>query len=158
MIYLRQLVEAAPHELWATTRADRPYAESPMFSGTAVFWMSGTLGLGMRGTIGCAWKAKPRLFKGGGLRVSVIAALDGLYRGLSTLAGVRPVCAAVASTDSFSEMCVPCARALGTRVARSAHAARLHGYRSKAFLAGRGRTCPACGKHFARRTYSSTLD
>ena len=162
LLYLRQLVAAGPKELWAIIRADRPYAEMLMSDLVWVFqWNHRMLEVGHPYHGWDDWlrlmRARPRVFKGtikracalDLVRICIIAALDGLHRGLAALAGVRHTATAPGERESYPELCVPCARAFRSRLAWSAHAARLHGYRSKAFLTGKGRTCLACGKLFA---------
>ena len=50
---------------------------------------------------------------------------------------------------TYEHMCLPCRRAFSSKVAWSGHAARLHGYRSTAYLLGDGCLCKGCGKSFS---------
>ena len=162
LLYLRQLVDAGPDELWAVVRADRAYCEALLQDVTWLFlWNRCLLDIQHPRTDWDAWVrficARPGAFKGATKRacalelvqVSLIATLDGLHRGLCLLAGSASCAQRSRDVGAFPEMCIPCARAFRTRVSWSAHAARLHGYRSRSYLTAAGRTCLACGRVFA---------
>ena len=53
------------------------------------------------------------------------------------------------SLGGCPEACLPCKRLFSSRVAWTGHAARIHGYRSKAHILARSRVCLACGKQYA---------
>ena len=80
-------------------------------------------------------------------RVAILAALDGLHRGLLAASGPTSVEAAT-TVAVHPEMCIPCRRAFVSRKAWAGHAARLHGYRSKAFLLGDTPVCRGCGRSY----------
>ena len=156
--YLRQMVAAGPDALWAVVRAERSYADCLI---SDLHWLY----LWLRGT-SCAqpprqdwtfWQTlmvqRPGVFKGwlkravalDGCRVHLVASLDGLYRAILRSAG-----APTNQPDlECTELCIPCKRAFATRVAWAAHAARAHGYRSRAHLIASGTICLACGKHYS---------
>ena len=109
LLYIGQVLRGGPDALWALIRADRPYADSVL---EAFRWLHALVGppAGMKSP--CSeWDTwanlisqKPGLFKGMVKRAvlleqrrhTVIAALDGLYRGLRFLCeGHRPFCSAV---------------------------------------------------------------
>ncbi|OLP98061.1 hypothetical protein AK812_SmicGene19515 [Symbiodinium microadriaticum] len=159
LLYIGQLMRSGPDALWALIRADRLYADSVL---EAFRWFHALVGppAGMQSpsTAWAPWadlmSQRPGLFKGMVKRAvlfeqrrhTVIAALDGLYRGLRFLCeGHRPS----VQLSQCSEMCVPCKRAFASRVSWSGHAARCHGYRSQAYTLGTGRICEGCGKTYA---------
>ena len=160
LLYIGQILCGGPDALWALIRTDSGYLEQAM---DAFRWLHSLVGpqanLPPPDTGWEVWSTlmlqKPGRFKSLIKKAvsleqhkhTVIAALDGLYRGLAVLSKGH--------TQSFClsqcrEVCIPCRRAFATRVSWSGHAARCHGYRSQAFLLGTGRTCEGCGK-----TYSS---
>ena len=162
LLYLRQLVASAPHQLWAVIRADRPYCELLLQDLTWLFlWNAGLIALEHPQQAWEPWAqlmvGSPRAFKSAVkracaldlVRVSLIASLDGLHRGLRAIAGVLDSGTAAPVLTEYTEMCLPCKRAFRSRVAWSGHAARLHGYRCRSFLTGEGRVCRACGKLFS---------
>ena len=79
---------------------------------------------------------------------TVVAALDGLHRLLTELAGF-PVPSAAQAEVTHPELCIPCKRSFPSRVSWAGHAARCHGYRSRAFLLPDDRICRSCGKVYA---------
>ena len=81
-------------------------------------------------------------------RVAFIAALDGLHRALLALSGI-PVVRQSVQPRVYEHMCLPCKRAFASKVAWAGHSARLHGYRSTAYLLGEGCLCRGCGKSFS---------
>ena len=101
----------------------------------------------MRSTPGRFKGCLKRVCRLEGCRISLIAALDGLYRGLHLLSSGMP-CPATTSSDAYSDMCIPCRKAFSSRKAWAGHAARVHGYRSRAFLLGRTPLCHGCGRSF----------
>ena len=162
LLYLRQLVANAPFALWAVVRADRPYAELLWRDITWLYqWNHRLMSLGHPRLAWDDWARlmvdRPGVFKGAVrractlelVRVSLIAALDGLFRGLVHLVGVRKPTNVGGGLVEFSDLCLICKRAFRSRVAWSGHAARLHGYRSKSYLVGKGKVCLTCGKLFS---------
>ncbi|OLP97625.1 hypothetical protein AK812_SmicGene20009 [Symbiodinium microadriaticum] len=160
LLYLRQLVQAAPDQLWAAIRADRPYAMQLSQDLEWLHrWTYATSSLPSPSQDWAAWYTfmhdRPGAFKGlvkratalDRLRVRVVAALDDLHRHISTVVGARPA-RSQRQCGSFTDMCLPCKRAFGSRVAWSGHATRLHGYRSKALLTASGNICLSCGRCF----------
>ncbi|CAE7291716.1 unnamed protein product [Symbiodinium sp. CCMP2456] len=159
LLYLAQAFRSAPDALWALIRADRPYAEMLM---DAARWLHARVGeqagLPAPDDDWAAWAVILRQhtgrFKGFVKRAIaieqarhvVIAALDGLHRGLSTETTAPGISFRL---EQCTDACVPCKRAFPSRVSWSGHAARIHGYRSQAFLIGRGRLCTGCGKVYS---------
>ena len=153
LLYLRQLVQAAPDQLWAAVRADRPYATQLSLDLEWLYrWTHATSPLSAPSGNWTQWhdfmRDRPGAFKGlvkravalDALRIRVVAALDDLHRHVLAATGSRTG-AGPSPCGSFSEMCLPCKRAFSSRVAWSGHATRLHGYRSKAFLTASGNIC-----------------
>ena len=158
--YLRQLITSAPAALWAVVRADRPYADLLAADLRWLFsWTHATSALPNPAEGWAEWsrfmRDQPGAFKGlvrravalDHQRVKVIAALDDLHRYVLTLTG-STVRAPPTAREPFTEMCLPCKRAFGSRVAWAGHSARMHGYRSTAFLTASGNVCRTCGLCF----------
>ena len=160
LLYIGQIMRSGPDALWALLRLDKAYTAIVL---EAFRWLHARVGppagLPAPDADWSPWaevmSTKPGQFKGMAKRAVlieqqrhvVIAALDGLYRGLRAYStGQQPSF----QMSQCKEACIPCRRAFGSRVSWSEHAARCHGYRSQAFLLGTGRTCEGCGK-----TYSS---
>ena len=80
-------------------------------------------------------------------RTSIVAALDGLHRGLCTLT-TPTTCAHTPTMGRFTDLCLPCRKAFASRKAWAGHAARAHGYRSRAFLLGSTPVCLSCGRSY----------
>ena len=158
--YLSQMVRSGPDVLWAAVRADRQYAESLQRDLRWMFeWLHRTTDLPDPSTGWSTWSqlmlTKPGRFKGllkralrlDQLRLRFTAALDGLHRAAVTAAGAQ--CLVSQGQASCKELCIPCKRAFLDRVSWAAHAARCHGYRSKAHLLSHGTTCLTCGRQYA---------
>ncbi|OLP92674.1 hypothetical protein AK812_SmicGene25481 [Symbiodinium microadriaticum] len=158
--YLRQLVAAGPPALWAAVKADRSYATMLQEDLRWMFqWLYATSDLPNPDNSWEPWSAcmrdAPGRFKGclkracllETYRVTVVAALDGLHRGLSLLV-FPPTLERAASSSAFPELCLPCRRAFVSRKAWAGHAARMHGYRSRAFLLGKTPVCLGCGRSY----------
>ncbi|CAE7832345.1 unnamed protein product [Symbiodinium sp. CCMP2592] len=158
-MYLRLLVTAGPDELWAVIRADTAYLSALRGSLEWIFsWTHRTCTLQHPLDDWQQWcvfmREQPGRYKGLLLRAQalancrqrVIAALDGLYRALRAQAPVAaPECT---QGGTMPEACIPCAKLFPSRVAWAGHAARVHGYRSRAFLLGRSPLCLACGRTY----------
>ncbi|CAE7388909.1 unnamed protein product [Symbiodinium microadriaticum] len=158
--YLCQLICSGPDILWAAVRADREYSDR--LSSDLVWmyaWLHRTTNLPHPLEGWSSWAQmitnRPGRFKGllkracklEQLKLSFTAALDGLYRVAAAAAGiVEPKRGA---QRRFEELCLPCKRAFHDRVSWAAHAARCHGYRSRAHLTAQGTTCLACGRCYA---------
>ena len=158
--YLCQLLCSGPDILWAAVRADREYSNK--LSSDLVWlyaWLCRTTNLPHPIAGWTSWatliKTRPGRFKGllkracrlEQLRLSFVATLDGLYRTAAAAAGVD---APMRVTQRrYTELCLPCKRAFHDRVSWAAHAARCHGYRSRAHLTAQGTTCLACGRCYA---------
>ena len=162
LLYLRQMTAAGPDSLWALVRADRPYAELLRSDLAWLFeWNCRVLALDHPDRAWQDWVAfmtsRPGAYKGAvkracaldHLRIEINAALDGLFRGLESLAGLQAAPPLQTADSEFPEICLPCKRAFASRVSWSGHAARKHGYRSRAFLVSAGSLCLACGKQFS---------
>ncbi|CAE7664962.1 unnamed protein product [Symbiodinium sp. CCMP2592] len=162
LLYLRQMVSSAPPELWAVVKADRPYADLLLHDLSWLYsWIWRTGALRDPRQYWCEWsesiRARPGLFKGyvkracalEQTRIASLAALDGLYRGLTGIVGTTTSTAATPAGSDTPEMCLPCKRAFNCRKAWAGHAARMHGYRSAAHRTCSGRLCLSCGKLFA---------
>ena len=160
LLYIGQMIRGGPDALWALLRTDSAYTATAL---EAFRWLHCLVGppAGLPepdrdwGPWAELMSKKPGHFKGLVKRAvlleqhrhTVIAALDGLHRGLSAYGtGNRPTF----QLSQCQDVCIPCRKAFGSRVSWSGHAARCHGYRSQAFLLGVGKTCEGCGK-----TYSS---
>ncbi|CAE6914618.1 unnamed protein product [Symbiodinium sp. CCMP2592] len=158
--YLRQMIQAGPPEVWAATRNDRPYAalllEDLRWLHT---WTWATSPLPAPDGQWEIWRSfiaeYPARFKGLLKRTraltvhqhTVVAALDGLFRTLQHL--LAPAADFQSTPQSPCELCLPCKRGFYSRVSWAGHAARLHNYRSRAFLLPQDNICRACGKVFA---------
>ena len=156
--YLRQMVASAPDELWAIVRADRLYAECLLNDLHWMFlWIQGTSDAKPPRENWAFWRslmaARPGTFKGwlkravslDNCRIHLAASLEGLHRAMVRSAGTLP-----SRPDlDCTELCIPCKRAFATRVAWAAHAARAHGYRSRAHLKASGTICLSCGKDYS---------
>ncbi|CAE7217238.1 unnamed protein product, partial [Symbiodinium necroappetens] len=159
--YLGQALRSGPDALWASIRADQPYAELLRADLRWLHaWCWATTSLPHPDTAWRAWAdfilSSPGRFKGMCKRAkalsihqhTVVAALDGLHRLLTELAGF-PVPSAAPEEVTHQEMCLPCKRSFPSRVSWAGHAARCHGYRSRAFLLPDDRICRSCGKVYA---------
>ena len=162
--YLGQLLRTGPEELWTLLRLDGPYCEALAVSCRWLHkWVSSTCPLPDPDTCWPQWvdiaSQWPNRLKGWIKRaqaltvrqVQVIAALDGLYRGLQSVLPSReePPPAVV-----HPEVCIPCGKLFSTRVAWSCHAQKVHGYRTTAYLLGSKAPrplCAGCGKLYASR-------
>ena len=160
MQYLRQLVGSGPPELWAAVKADNGYCALLRDDLRWMYrWLHATTNLPDPDSNWHVWRecmrSTPGRFKGCLKRVcqlevcrtSLIAALDGLHRGLCCLT-TGPVCVPAAAADVYTDLCIPCRRAFTSRKAWAGHAARVHGYRSRAFLLGDTPLCFGCGRSF----------
>ena len=158
--YLRQLVAAGPPELWAAIKANRCYSAMLQADLRWMYqWLHATSDLPNPDHSWEPWslcmRSAPGRFKGCLKRACqlemcrnvIAAALDGLHRGLRLLA-LPQACEQAPSSSSFTELCLPCRRAFVSRKARAGHAARMHGYRSRAFLLGRTPVCLGCGRSY----------
>ncbi|CAE7209294.1 unnamed protein product [Symbiodinium sp. CCMP2456] len=158
--YLRQLVQSGPPQLWAAIRSDREYAE--MLEADLRWlcqWTHATTELQHPDQHWSLWwqcmKHQPGCYKGlvkracalDGCRISLVAALDQLHRALCAVSGGRP-CLGRLQEEPLTDLCLPCRRAFRSKVAWAGHAARMHGYRSSAYLTGSGNLCLCCGKNF----------
>ena len=161
LLYLRQIVASGPPQLWAVVRADTAYTSLLRQDLQWLhLWSHTTAPLPDPNRDWEAWRRfmldRPGPYKGlvkrvcqlDSRRTSFLAALDGLYRGLRLLSGVPDILPAPAA-GTYEHMCLPCKRAFSSKVAWSGHAARLHGYRSTAYLLGEGCLCQGCGKSFS---------
>ena len=161
LLYLRQLVASGPPQLWAIVKADREYADLLLHDLQWLhLWTRATAPLPDPAHGWEAWTAHmlnhPGSYKGlvkracklDSCRVAFIAALDGLHRGLLALSGI-PVARQSVQPRVYEHMCLPCKRAFASKVAWAGHSARLHGYRSTAYLLGEGCLCRGCGKSFS---------
>ena len=153
------MVVSGPCELWALVRADAPYLDAMRAALRWLHeWTHSTSDLPDPLADWERWydfiRATPNRFKGLVLRAQgmeacrqqVVAALDGLYRALQGLAPPRPP--ERAQPGNVQEACIPCQRVFASRVAWAGHAARMHGYRNKAFLLGQSKLCRACGRMY----------
>ena len=160
MQYLRQLVSSGPPELWAAVKADVGYCALLKDDLRWMYrWLHATTNLPDPDSHWQEWRecmrSTPGRFKGCLKRVcqlevcrtSLIAALDGLHRGLCLLAN-GPDCAPATTASGFTDLCIPCRKAFVSRKAWAGHAARVHGYRSRAYLLGRTPICLGCGCSF----------
>ena len=159
--YLGQALRSGPDALWAAIRADQPYAELLRADLRWLHaWCWATTSLPHPDTAWRVWAdfilSSPGRFKGMCKRAkalsihqhTVVAALDGLHRLLTELAGV-PVPGDAPEEITHREMCLPCKRSFPSRVSWAGHAARCHGYCSRAFLLPDDRICRSCGKVYA---------
>ena len=83
-------------------------------------------------------------------RSQVVAALEGLYRVLRSIAGMPTE--SREPDQAWTEVCIPCKKLFSSRVAWSCHAQRVHGYRTQAYLVskqGKRPLCEGCGKLYA---------
>ena len=159
--YLSQIIRSGPDELWAAVRADQPYADLLQGDLRWLFeWCWSTTHLPHPTGHWTAWishiQARPGQFKSLYKRAralvvhqyTTVAALDGLFRTLRRLS-----CLDAPALDSgdahHAEVCLPCKRSYPTRTSWAGHAARVHGYRSRAFLLPSDRGCRSCGKVYA---------
>ena len=161
LLYLRQIVASGPPQLWAVVRADTAYTSLLRQDLQWLhLWSHTTAPLPDPNRDWEAWRRfmldRPGPYKGlvkrvsqlDSRRISFLAALDGLYRGLRLLSGAPDILPAPAE-GTYEHMCLPCKRAFRSKVAWSGHAARLHGYRSTAYLLDEGCLCQGCGKSFS---------
>ena len=161
LLYLRQLVTSGPPQLWAVVKADGDYTSLLAHDLQWMHhWVHATAPLPDPVTGWDTWvlhmRDRPGVYKGlvkracklDSCRVAFVAALDGLHRGLLTLSGA-PAVRQTAQPRVYEHMCLPCKRAFASKVAWSGHSARLHGYRSTAFILGEGCLCRSCGKSFS---------
>ena len=79
---------------------------------------------------------------------TTVAALDGLFRTLRRLSS-SDAPALDGGAARHTEVCLPCKRSYPTRTSWVGHAARVHGYRTCAFLLPSDRGCRSCGKIYA---------
>ena len=159
--YVAQLLRAGPAPLWAAIRADTQYIDMLRQDFAWLYsWCHATTDWPNPDTHWAFWKSAivkmPGRYKGLCKRARVLtvlqhtvrAAFDGLYRAIRAVAGsTEPVCRP--TTESSLQMCVPCRRSFPSLVSWSGHAARKHGYRSKAHLTAVDRICRGCGKAYA---------
>ena len=158
--YLGQLVRSGPPEVWAALRVDQPYAILLKDDLRWLYaWCWRTSALRSPDTHWEEWRVimrdRPLVFKGLCKRAklltvhqhSTIAALDGLHRALRRIC--HPSQPDPAPVDAHRELCLPCRRSFPTRVSWAGHAARMHNYRSWAFMLPSDTVCRSCGKSFA---------
>ncbi|CAE6968585.1 unnamed protein product [Symbiodinium sp. CCMP2592] len=159
LLYLRMLIKSGPDELWASIRSDPGYLTAMREALEWMYaWTFRTCPLQHPISHWEDWCnfacAHPGRYKGLLLRAQgleccrqqVVASLEGLYKALKGLA--PPQAPSICMASAFPEACIPCGKLFTSRVAWSGHAARMHGYRSKAFLLGRSPLCYACGKTY----------
>ena len=159
--YLGQLLRGGPAEVWAAVRADQPYAEMLRADLRWLYaWCWRTVDLPSPDGHWQEWshfiQTKPGRYKGlckrakalAVIQFAVIAALDGLHKALCQISGTSR---GVESQHEprHTEACLPCRRSYPSRTSWAGHAARCHGYRSRAFLLPEDRVCRCCGKLFA---------
>ena len=160
LLYLKLLLKSGPDELWALLRSDQAYLDA---MSSALRWLHSwtheTCHLPNPDWHWDEWsdfiRHSPGRFKGLLLRAQalescrqqVLGSLDGLYRSLKALAPGGD--SAAVPLGGCPEACLPCKRLFSSRVAWAGHAARIHGYRSKAHILARSRVCLACGKQYA---------
>ncbi|CAE7224339.1 unnamed protein product [Symbiodinium sp. CCMP2592] len=163
--YLRQLVAAAPDALWALTRLDAALLGAYR---DAFEWLFTFL----RHTIPMPdplldwepWRQvmtdRPGRFRGwikrakrlAILRLTCGAALYALAKAIRTAGAARTTDPTRDGDTCFTEACLPCRIAFGSRSAWACHASKLHGYRTRATLITAGVSgfwCRACGKVYA---------
>ncbi|OLP89546.1 hypothetical protein AK812_SmicGene28997 [Symbiodinium microadriaticum] len=162
LLYLGQICRAAPPALWALIKLDRPYAQALLSSLTWVHgWTHATSPLPNPVYNWTPWHQfildSPGKFRGLVLRAQgletcksqVIAALDGLYRVLTSYAPAPVLTTSAQSDQNPKEVCIPCKRMFHTRRAWAGHSARVHGYRNVAHLLACSPFCSGCGRTYA---------
>ncbi|OLP87581.1 hypothetical protein AK812_SmicGene31189 [Symbiodinium microadriaticum] len=134
LLYIGQMIRGGPDALWALLRTDSAYTATAL---EAFRWLHCLVGppAGLPepdrdwGPWAELMSKKPGHFKGLVKRAvlleqhrhTVIAALDGLHRGLSAYGtGNRPTF----QLSQCQDVCIPCRKAFGSRVSWSGHAAR----------------------------------
>ena len=143
--YLSQIIRSGPDELWAALRADQPYADLLKGDLRWLFeWCWSTTHLPHPDGHWPAWasliQTRPGQFKSMYKRARAlvvhqyaVAAPDGLHRTLRRLSG-SDAPALDGYTARHAEVCLACKRSYPTRTSWAGHAARVHGYRTRAFL------------------------
>ena len=159
--YLSQILRSGPDALWASIRSDQHYADLLRADVRWLYtWCWSTTSLPAPDPNWQEWfdfiLQYPGKFKGMCRRAkaltvhqhTVVAALDSLHRLLRELGGF-PAPFVDSADAAPKELCLPCKRSFPSRVSWAGHAARCHGYRSRAFLLPEDLVCRSCGKTYA---------